>query len=52
MINTRYPAWPISYYGVSKVFGEAIARFYYETAGLESICLRIGSVSKDDNPKN
>jgi len=51
MINTRYPLWPISYYGVNKVFGEAIARFYYETAGLESICLRIGSVTEDDNPK-
>jgi len=37
MINTRYPVWPISYYGVSKVFGEAFARFYYETADLESI---------------
>ena len=51
MINTRYPVWPTSYYGVSKVFGEAIARMYYETTGLESICLRIGSVTKDDNPK-
>ncbi len=50
MINTRYPVWPISYYGLSKVFGEAIARFYYETAGLESICLRIGSVTKNNNP--
>jgi nucleoside-diphosphate-sugar epimerase len=50
MINTRYPVWPISHYGVSKVFGEAIARMYYETAGLESICLRIGTVTKDDNP--
>jgi NAD+ dependent glucose-6-phosphate dehydrogenase len=51
MINTRYPVWPVSYYGISKVYGEAIARFYYETSGLESICLRIGSVSKADDPK-
>ena len=51
MITTRYPVWPVSYYGISKVFGEAIARFYYETTGLESICLRIGSVSKADDPK-
>jgi len=51
MINTRYPVWPVSFYGISKEFGEIIARMYYETTGLESICLRIGTVIKDDNPK-
>ena len=34
---------PDSFYGVSKVFGEALARYYYDQFGVESICLRIGS---------
>lgn len=34
---------PDSLYGVSKVFGEALARYYSERFGLEAVCLRIGS---------
>jgi nucleoside-diphosphate-sugar epimerase len=41
---------PDSDYGTSKVFGEAIARQYLELFGLSSICLRIGTVLKDDDP--
>jgi NAD+ dependent glucose-6-phosphate dehydrogenase len=33
---------PDSLYGVSKVFGETIGRFYYDEYGLEFIALRIG----------
>jgi uronate dehydrogenase len=33
---------PDSRYGVSKVFGEALARLYADKHGLSSICLRIG----------
>jgi nucleoside-diphosphate-sugar epimerase len=50
LITTQYPIRPDGYYGVSKAAGEAIARMYYEVHGLESICLRIGSVLKDDDP--
>lgn len=42
---------PDGFYGVSKAAGEAIARMYYELYGLESICLRIGSVNKEDSPR-
>jgi len=49
-ITARDPILPDGFYGVSKAAGEAIARMYYELYGLESICLRIGSVTKDDNP--
>lgn len=35
---------PDGYYGVSKVFGEALARLYYDKWGIESVCLRIGSM--------
>ncbi len=50
MITPRDPIRPDSFYGVSKAAGEAIARMYFELYGLQSICLRIGSVIKDDDP--
>ena len=37
------PVRPDSYYGVSKVFGEAMGRFYADEHGLSVVCLRIGS---------
>jgi nucleoside-diphosphate-sugar epimerase len=49
-ITPQYPPKPSSDYGASKVFGEALARVFYERFQLESICLRIGSVSGDDRP--
>ncbi|TDD68456.1 NAD(P)-dependent oxidoreductase [Jiangella aurantiaca] len=36
------PVRPDSYYGVSKVFGEALARLYHDKWGLEVVSLRIG----------
>jgi NAD+ dependent glucose-6-phosphate dehydrogenase len=36
---------PTTYYACSKLFGEALARRHYERDGLESICLRIGTVT-------
>lgn len=41
---------PDSDYATSKIFGEAVARQYYELFGIQSICLRIGGVLADDNP--
>jgi nucleoside-diphosphate-sugar epimerase len=37
------PVRPDSYYGVSKVFGEALGRYYADEHGMAVICLRIGS---------
>lgn len=34
---------PDSYYGLSKAYGENMARFYWLRYGIESVCLRIGS---------
>ncbi len=39
---------PDSLYGVSKVYGEAMARYYVEHHGLSAVCLRIGSWTGDD----
>ncbi|MGZ6317280.1 MAG: NAD-dependent epimerase/dehydratase family protein [Anaerolineales bacterium] len=50
LITSRDAIRPDSFYGVSKAAGEAIARMYFELYGLESVCLRIGSVMRDDNP--
>lgn len=49
-IDHRSEIRPDSYYGVSKVVGEAIARFFAEQHGLHSVCLRIGGVRADDDP--
>lgn len=39
------PPRPDSNYGISKLAGEAIARYYFDYHGIESVCLRIGSVT-------
>lgn len=43
---------PDSLYGVSKVFGEAVGRYYQEYHGIRSYNLRIGSVMAHDNPRD
>ena len=50
LISPQHSIRPDGYYGVSKAAGEAIARMYYELHGIESVCLRIGTVLKDDDP--
>lgn len=37
------PARPDTLYGVSKVFGEALARYYVDRYGMQVACLRIGT---------
>lgn len=49
-VTVEDPIRPDSDYGVSKAFGEALARSYCARWGLSSICLRIGSVLADDDP--
>ena len=41
-VDTHSPIRPDSLYGVSKAFGEALARYYSDTFGMSMICLRIG----------
>lgn len=42
-IDTRSPMRPDSLYGVSKCFGEALARMYFEKFGQQTALVRIGS---------
>jgi nucleoside-diphosphate-sugar epimerase len=44
------PIRPDGDYGVSKAFGEAIARYYCARWGIEAVCLRIGTVNRQDSP--
>ncbi len=43
-ITTLDPVRPDNLYGVSKVFGEALARMYADWRGVTSVCLRLGGV--------
>lgn len=42
-LDANSPTRPDGLYGVSKVFGEALARMYYDKFGIETACVRIGS---------
>ena len=42
-IDASDPVRPDSLYGVSKCFGEALARYYYDKYGVETAVVRIGS---------
>jgi nucleoside-diphosphate-sugar epimerase len=44
------PARPDGPYGVAKVMGEAAGRWYAEEHGMTVICLRLGSVPREDRP--
>ena len=43
VLDANSPTRPDSYYGLSKVFGEQLSRYYFDRAGIETVCLRIGS---------
>jgi nucleoside-diphosphate-sugar epimerase len=51
IIDHLVPPRPDSLYGVSKVFGEALGRYYADHQGLRVICLRIGWITKTDAPQ-
>ena len=43
---------PSSIYGAAKVWGEALGRHFSDAHGLSIICVRIGSVTKENRPRN
>lgn len=49
-IYASQPIRPDSLYGVSKAFGEALGRFWYDQHGVSVICLRIGWMTPE--PRN
>jgi len=52
VVDHRADLRPDSYYGVSKAYGEALGRYYVENHGLRVLCLRIGTVRADDDPRS
>jgi uronate dehydrogenase len=50
VVDVDAPLRPDSLYGVTKCFGEALSRYYFDRFGIETVCLRIGS--SFDAPKN
>jgi nucleoside-diphosphate-sugar epimerase len=50
MLTDGSPLRPGTIYGASKVWGEALGRYYADAHGLSVICLRFGSVNEQDRP--
>ncbi len=48
-IDGSAPTRPDGLYGVSKVFGEALASMYHDKFGIETACVRIGSCFPEPN---
>ncbi len=51
LVDAEMPLRPDGMYGISKVFGEAMSRFYYDRFGIETVCLRIGSCFPEPKDK-
>jgi len=43
LLTTEVPPRPDTYYGVSKVFGEAMCSLYADKAGFQAVAIRIGT---------
>jgi uronate dehydrogenase len=50
MLRAETPVRPNDLYGASKVWGEALARYYSDVFGISAICLRFGRVKTEDKP--
>lgn len=51
-IRADSPPRPDSFYAVGKCGAEAAGRYYSEVYGLSVICLRIGTVNRENRPRN
>ncbi len=49
-VDHTVPVRPDGDYGISKAFGEAAGRYYFEQFGIEAACLRIGTVNPQNDP--
>ena len=51
VFDEHAPYEPDSSYAASKVYGEVLGRYYAEALGVGVICVRLGTVLPDDNPR-
>jgi nucleoside-diphosphate-sugar epimerase len=52
VVRTDEPFRPDSLYGVWKAFGEVLGRYYSDTHGMQVTCVRIGSITEADDPRD
>ena len=50
LVTHEMPPRPDGPYAVSKIFGETLGRYYAEGHGISVICLRLGTVGREDRP--
>lgn len=50
LITHLSPVRPDSLYGCAKIWGEALGRYYAESHGMSVLCIRLGRVTKDNQP--
>ena len=50
LVTADMPARPDGPYAVSKIFGEALGRYYAEAHGMEVVVVRLGTVGREDRP--
>ena len=52
VVGTDDPYRPDGLYGVWKAFGETLGRYYSDKFGIQVACVRIGSITKEDDPRD
>ena len=52
MVGTAEPYRPDGLYGVWKAFGETLGRYYSDKYGMQVACVRIGSITEADDPRD
>ncbi len=52
VVRTDEPFRPDSLYGVWKAFGEVLGRYYSDMHGMQVTCVRIGSITEADDPRD
>jgi uronate dehydrogenase len=52
VLGTHAPYRPDGLYGVWKAFGETLGRYYSEKYGMQVACVRIGSITEADDPRD
>lgn len=50
LVTADMPARPDGLYAVSKIFGEALGKYYAEAYGVEVVVVRLGTVGREDRP--
>lgn len=50
LISPSMPARPDGPYGIGKLFGESAGRYFSDRFEMSVLCLRIGTVNKEDRP--